>query len=225
MLPHTHHTKPHHTPLTSRSHKILAGDFCRRTKQILLCTYLSIVSTVRYHGASQPALRHRPRCTIARGVIAGPRCQHPSIHALPNSAGWRAWTTIEYRLGGRAAGVLSSVARRRWRADDRCDGDGRHAWHVISNHIYHTYRLVRALCFFHFFIHNTYCTYVRTHIIYNLQHAHIPALFCLLSFLLFSHTYSYLPTYLHCVLRSIGVVIWGSRSCVALGCGGTGVVA
>ena len=134
MLPHTHHTKPHHTPLTSRSHKILAGDFCRRTKQILLCTYLSIVSTVRYHGASQPALRHRPRCTIARGVIAGPRCQHLSIHALPNSAGWRAWTTIEYRLGGRAAGVLSSVARRRWRADDRCDGNGRHAWRVISNH-------------------------------------------------------------------------------------------
>ena len=92
-----HQTTPHHTPLTSRSHKILAGDFCRRTKQI--CTYLSIY--VRYHGASQPALRHRPRCTIARGVIAGPRCQHPSIHALPNSAGWRAWTTIEYRRASR----------------------------------------------------------------------------------------------------------------------------
>ena len=98
-LPYLHIILTHHTKKTvwylptSRSHKILAGDFCRRTKQI--CTYLSIY--VRYHGASQPALRHRPRCTIARGVIAGPRCQHPSIHALPNSAGWRAWTTIEYR--------------------------------------------------------------------------------------------------------------------------------
>ena len=123
MLPHTHHTKPHHTPLTSRSHKILAGDFCRRTKQI--CTYLSIYRTISWRQPARappsPALHNRPRCHRRPAL---PTSVHPRTAQLRWMAGL---DNDRESTGGRAAGVLSSVARRRWRADDRCDGDGRHA--------------------------------------------------------------------------------------------------
>jgi len=139
-------------------------------------------------------MQARLRAAIARAAIA--RAQ-PTYSIV-----WRQNTG-----GLRAARVLSSVVRRRWQADNRCDGDGRwamdnmhSAWIVVAI-------LVRACAVFFSFFY--YVQYLYVPIVPTcLQHTHISC-----------RTLSFLFL---CTFRSsIDDVFWGSRSCVMGGPGGT----
>ena len=110
---------------------------------------------------------------IARAAIARAAIARAAIaRAQPTySIVWRQNTG-----GLRAARVLSSVVRRRWQADNRCDGDGRwamdnmrSAWIVVA-----IGACVR--CVFFFFLLctiplRTHCTYLSTTYSHIMSHA------------------------------------------------------
>ena len=106
------------------------------------------------------------RAAIARATIAraAPARAQPTYSIV-----WRQNTG-----GLRAARVLSSVVRRRWQADNRCDGDGRwamdnmrSAWIVVAI-------LVRACAVFFLFsiMYNT-STYPLYLPVYNILTYHV----------------------------------------------------
>ena len=105
-------------------------------------------------------MQARLRAAIARAAIA--RAQ-PTYSIV-----WRQNTG-----GLRAARVLSSVVRRRWQADNRCDGDGRWAMDNMRSAV-----AIGACvrCVFFFFLLctiplRTHCTYLSTTYSHIMSHA------------------------------------------------------
>ena len=165
----------------------------------------TLLQYLRYRTISScGAMQARLRAAIAHAAIARAAIARATIaRAQPTySIVWRQNTG-----GLRAARVLSSVVRRRWQADNRCDGDGRWAmdnmrgaWIVVA--------IIGACvrCVFFFFLLctiplRTHCTYLST---------------------IYSHIMSHALFLILCTFRSsIDDVFWGSRSCVMGGPGGT----